>query len=62
MHILSHYGLSQDIEYSCLCSVVGPCCLPFYLFQFASANPKSPSIAPAPFLPLGNHRSVLCDF
>ena len=24
-HILFHYGLSQDIEYSSLCSTVGPC-------------------------------------
>ena len=26
-HILFHYGLSQDIEYSSLCYTVGPCCL-----------------------------------
>ena len=26
-HILSHYGLSQDIEYSSLGYTVGPCCL-----------------------------------
>ena len=26
-NILSHYGLSQDIEYSFLCYTVGPCCL-----------------------------------
>ena len=26
-HILFHYGLSQDIEYSSLCHRVGPCCL-----------------------------------
>ena len=26
-HILFHYGLSQDIEYSFLCYTVGPCCL-----------------------------------
>ena len=26
-HIPFHYGLSQDIEYSSLCSTVGPCCL-----------------------------------
>ena len=24
-HILSHYGLLQDIEYSFLCYTVGPC-------------------------------------
>ena len=27
VYILFHYGLSQAIEYSCLCSTVGPCCL-----------------------------------
>ena len=26
-HIIFHYGLSQDIEYSFLCYTVGPCCL-----------------------------------
>ena len=26
-HILFHYGLSQDIEYSSLCCTIGPCCL-----------------------------------
>ena len=26
-HILFHYGLSQDIEYSSLHYTVGPCCL-----------------------------------
>ena len=26
-HIYFHYGLSQDIEYSSLCSTIGPCCL-----------------------------------
>ena len=26
-HILLHYGLSEDIEYSALCSTDGPCCL-----------------------------------
>lgn len=27
IHILFHYGLSGDIEYSALCSTDGPCCL-----------------------------------
>ena len=26
-HILFHFGLSWDIEYSSLCYTVGPCCL-----------------------------------
>ena len=57
-HILFHYGLSQDIEYSSLCSTVGPCCLPI-LYMFVSANPKlpiHPSLTP---LPLSKHKSVL---
>ena len=33
MHILCHYGLSQDIEYSSLCYTVRPCCL-FILYFF----------------------------
>ena len=27
LHILFHWGLSQNIEYNSLCSTVGPCCL-----------------------------------
>ena len=26
-HILFHYGLSQGIDYTFVCSAVGPCCL-----------------------------------
>ena len=34
-HILCHYGLSQNIEYSSLCSTIGPCCsLTFYYTKF----------------------------
>ena len=29
-HILFHYVLSQDIEYSSLCYTVGTCCLSIY--------------------------------
>ena len=29
---LFHYGLSQDIEYSSLCYIVGPCCLSILFF------------------------------
>ena len=40
-HILFHYYLSQDIEYSCGCYTVGHCCLSIlYIILFASANPK----------------------
>ena len=45
-HILFHYGLSQDIEYSSLCYTVGPCCLSILYI----ANPKLP-IHPPPTLP-----------
>ena len=27
-HVVFHYGLSQYIEYSSLCYIVRPCCLP----------------------------------
>ena len=33
-HVLFHYGLSQDIKYSCLCYIVGSCCLSIlYIIQ-----------------------------
>ena len=35
-HILFHYGLSQDIEYSSLCCTVGPYCL-FILYIVVTA-------------------------
>ena len=43
-HILFHYGLSQDIEYSSLCYTVGPCCLsilyiPVFICQSQTPNP-----------------------
>ena len=31
LHILFHYGLSQDIDYSSLCYTVGPCCLTYQI-------------------------------
>ena len=41
-HILSHDGLSQDIEYNSLCYTVGLVVHPFYIYQFASADPQIP--------------------
>ena len=38
MPVLFHYGLSQDIEYSSQCYIVGLSC-----FSIASANPRLPS-------------------
>ena len=32
-NILFHYGLSQDIEYSPLCYIVGLCCLSRSIFE-----------------------------
>ena len=53
-HILFHYGLLQDIEYSSLCYTVGPCCLSIlYILSLTTTLP------PPPLLPLGNHKSVL---
>ena len=37
-HILFHYGLLSDIEYSSLCYTVGPCCLSvFIVYLFYSS-------------------------
>ena len=45
---LFHYGLSQDIEYSCLCCTVGPWCLSIfyvttYIFYPQPPTPSLPS-------------------
>ena len=32
LHILFHYGLSQDVEYSSLWYKVGPCCLMHFIY------------------------------
>ena len=38
--IIFHYRLLQDIEYSFLCYVVGPCCLPIlYIAGEGNGNP-----------------------
>ena len=40
-HILFHYGLLQDIEYSFLCYTVGPYCLSIlYTENFLILNPQ----------------------
>ena len=38
LHVLFHYGLSQDIEYSSLCNTVGLVVYPSYIYQFASVS------------------------
>ena len=48
-HILFHYGLLQDVEYSALCYTVGPGCSS--VLYIASANRKLliyPSLTPLP--------------
>ena len=55
-YILSHYSLSQGIEYSSVCYIEGPCCLSIY--SLCLLIPNSQSILPTP-LPFGSHRSVL---
>ena len=60
VHILSRYGLSQDIEYSFLCYIVKLVVCPPYIYEFVSANLKL-SIHPYPTSTLlGNHKTVLC--
>ena len=41
-HILFHYGLSQDIEYSSLCYTVGPCCLSIPYVIVCIYQPQTP--------------------
>ena len=49
-HILFHYGLSQDIEYSSLCYRVGPCCwsILYILVSWQLLIPNSHSFPPSP--------------
>ena len=58
IYILFHYGLSEDIECSCLCYTEDLVVHPSYKYCFASVNPKLP-VLPSPD-PLGKHKSVLC--
>ena len=56
-HVLSHYGLLQDIEYSSLCYTVVPCCLSIvYIYSLHLLTPNSQVITPPSPLPLGNHK------
>ena len=60
-HMFFHYGLSQNIECSSLCYMVGPClsilCTGLHLLapSFQSFPPPAP-------LTLGNHKPVLCVY
>ena len=56
-HILFHYGLLQDIEYSSLCSYSRT--LLFILSMYNSLHLLTPNFQPI-ITPLGNYRSVLC--
>ena len=56
-HILFHYGLSQDVEYSSLCYAIGTCLS--ILYTFASANPRLPVLCSYTSLTLGNHEFVI---
>ena len=56
-HILFHYGLSQDIEYSSMCNTVGTSCLSILYMSLHLLIPSSqffPSLPP----PLGNHKRL----
>ena len=57
--ILFHYILLQDIEYSSVCYIVGPCCLPvLYTVVCIYVNPKlliylSPQCRLSPLVTIG---------
>ena len=60
-HILFHDGFSQDIEYSSLCSAVGPC-YPFSIQEFASTSPNLPNHPSSNPLPLDTHLFFMLAF
>ena len=48
-HILFHYDLLQDIEYSSLCYTVGHCCLSVLYILVCICLPQTPNLSlPAP--------------
>ena len=55
-HILFHYGLLWDIEYSSLCYTVGPCCLSGGLYLLILFTHF---VQPPTFLPSDKHTIVL---
>ena len=57
-HILFHYMLLQDIEYTSLCCTVGPCL--FYVQQCVSVNPKLLIYLSSQAFPLFNRKLVFC--
>ena len=43
IHILFHYGLLQNIDYSSLCSIIGPCSLPILYIIVCIYESQTPS-------------------
>ena len=58
-HILYHYGLLQDAEYSSLGYTVGPCCLSNLYILICICWSQTPNLSFPPPPHLGNHKSVL---
>jgi len=54
-----HYGLSQDIEYSSLCYIVGPCFLSILWLVIFICQPQIPNPSLSYTTLLGNYKSVL---
>ena len=52
LNVLFHYSLSQDTEFSSLCTV-GPWCRAILHRTFTSASPELPVLPSPPLLPLG---------
>jgi len=57
-HILFHYGLSQNIEYSSVCYTVGPCYSVYNSLHLRI--PNSQSVPPSQPLPTEGVRDIFC--
>ena len=58
IHVLFHYGLSQDIDYSSLCYIARPCHLSMLYIVVSICYSQTPINSPLhPPLSLGNHKS-----
>ena len=55
-HIIFHYTLLQDTEYSSLFCTVGPCCLSVLYTIAWILQSQTPKLAASFTLPFGNHK------
>ena len=61
LKILSHYRLSQDIEYSSLCYTADPCKTTYFIYSSMYMLVPNFKFSSASTIPFGNHKFVFYD-